>query len=144
METNIHISDITYKKNELTKGKIKQPLPMLASWEVLATVLSFYGFRNKVYNILQILSHASRSYVLSHHCSRLKTFLVRHRFDPHSDLPLFIETSDISPAYGSCDTMEYFHTRNKKFFVSAWNFKENSSLHMVAQDIANLWQIEKR
>ena len=44
----------------------KQPMPKLPSYAAIATILSFFGWKDDVFQILQILSKTSRAYFAEH------------------------------------------------------------------------------
>ena len=80
-------------KNKYQIGKITQPISSLPSWQVIATIFSYYGWSSQVIDLLQIISTKTRKYVKSHHNITLCSFLREHRWHPHHEVPLTINAS---------------------------------------------------
>ena len=77
---------------------VNQPIWALPSWNVVAILLSYYDYADKVFKLLDTLSLDTQAYGLSHHHKILIAFLAPNPRWYRPDLPLLphsIEIRDI-------------------------------------------------
>ena len=88
-----------YRRNDLTRSqrnsKVEQPIEILPSWNILVTILTYYGYRPEVIDMLQHMSKRSRAYAKSNHKWALIVALKVHRWAPAYDIPEVMTLQDI-------------------------------------------------
>ena len=113
--------------------KIKPPFPGIESYLPTATILSYYGMRERVIDLMQVLSRQSRIYARSHHRGSLKSFLKARDWNKNGGPPAFLKGSSINATRS--------HDKNEEFcsmILKAWNNSRNTNLTMVCQELASM------
>ena len=114
--------------------QVEQPIRVLPSWYIIATIFQHLGWQHEIADLLQKLSKRSRIYYLSHHREMLGDFVYtsfRDNFNLHTATTVVLQTEIV------LESRSHQWSKPKNWIVYAYNNKANITAVNFTQDIAN-------